>query len=83
MKTLIIQPKALKQLKRIPEKAVIIEKCEELTHFPHCANVKALVNHRYPFRFRVGRYRVFFQLLGETLSVVSVEEVKKRDERTY
>ncbi|TID28265.1 cytotoxic translational repressor of toxin-antitoxin stability system, partial [Avibacterium paragallinarum] len=35
------------------------------------------------YRFRVGRYRVFFQLIGDALSVVSIEEVKKRDERTY
>ncbi|URL01189.1 type II toxin-antitoxin system RelE/ParE family toxin [Avibacterium sp. 20-126] len=83
MKTLIIQPKALKQLRRIPERSVIIDKCEELKQFPLCTNVKSLINHKYPYRFRVGRYRVFFQLIGDALSVVSIEEVKKRDERTY
>ncbi|CDG00357.1 type II toxin-antitoxin system RelE family toxin [Avibacterium paragallinarum] len=43
MKTLIIQPKALKQLRRIPERSVIIDKCEELKQFPLCANVKSLI----------------------------------------
>ncbi|NBI12482.1 type II toxin-antitoxin system RelE/ParE family toxin [[Haemophilus] felis] len=83
MKTLIIQRKAMKQLRRIPESDVIIDKCEELKSFPYCQNVKSLTNHKYPYRFRVGRYRVFFKLIGDTLNIVSVEEVKKRDERTY
>ncbi|BFQ92388.1 type II toxin-antitoxin system RelE family toxin [Gallibacterium anatis] len=83
MKTLIFQPKALKQLRRIPERATIIAKCEALKQFPHCVNIKTLINHQYPYRLRVGRYRVFFQLVGDALSVISIEEVKKRDERTY
>jgi mRNA-degrading endonuclease RelE of RelBE toxin-antitoxin system len=31
---------------------------------------------------RVGRYRVFFNV-HEQIEIVMVEEVKKRDERTY
>jgi hypothetical protein len=33
-------------------------------------------------RLRVGRYRVFFNVC-ERIEIVLVEEVKKRDERTY
>jgi len=31
---------------------------------------------------RVGRYRILFDWEG-TIKVVSIQEVKKRDERTY
>jgi len=44
--------------------------------------VKALTNHAYGYRLRVGEYRVLFDVLG-AIEVVSIEEVKKRDERTY
>lgn len=56
MKELIYQPKALKQLRKIPSKAYIIEKCEMLKNFPDCTNIKALTNHTYEYRYRVGDY---------------------------
>ncbi|HCU30259.1 MAG TPA: cytotoxic translational repressor of toxin-antitoxin stability system, partial [Sphaerochaeta sp.] len=31
---------------------------------------------------RVGSYRVLFNIL-ETVEIISIEEVRKRDERTY
>ena len=49
---------------------------------PNCINVKALTNHKYQYRLRVGNYRVFFNFDG-VIHIVSIEEVKKRDERTY
>lgn len=44
-------------------------------------NVKALTNHEYGYRLRVGNYRVFFDFDG-AVRIVSIEEVRKRDERT-
>jgi mRNA interferase RelE/StbE len=55
---------------------------QELGDFSHSQNVKKLTNHEYHYRLRVGRYRVFFNFEGQ-VKVVLVEEVKKRDERTY
>lgn len=49
---------------------------------PDCLNVKKLVNHQYDYRLRVGNYRVMFNFDG-IIHVVSIEEVKKRDEHTY
>ena len=83
MKELIYQSKGVKQLRKIPSKAHIIEKCEMLKNFPDCTNIKALTNHTYEYRYRVGDYRIFFNIVGNTMSIVSIEEVKKRDERTY
>ena len=45
-------------------------------------NIKALSNHAHGYRLRVGSYRVFFDFDG-AVRIVSIEEVKKRDERTY
>nr|WP_218966867.1 hypothetical protein [Snodgrassella alvi] len=49
---------------------------------PNCLNVKKLNNHQYDYRLRVGNYRVLFNYDGD-ISIVSIEEVKKRDDRTY
>ncbi|MFP3335783.1 type II toxin-antitoxin system RelE/ParE family toxin, partial [Pseudomonas sp. SIMBA_064] len=39
-------------------------------------------NHEYGYRLRVGNYRVLFNWDG-VIRVVEIEEVRKRDERTY
>jgi mRNA interferase RelE/StbE len=54
----------------------------ELIDLPTARNVKALTNHEYGYRLRVGNYRVFFDFDG-AVRIVSIEEVRKRDERTY
>ena len=46
------------------------------------SNVKKLTNHAYQYRLRVGQYRVFFDVDSD-VKIVAIEEVKKRDERTY
>ena len=45
-------------------------------------NIKKLTNHQYDYRLRVGNYRVLFNV-HECIEIISIEEVKKRDERTY
>ncbi|WP_042298980.1 type II toxin-antitoxin system RelE family toxin [Paraburkholderia kururiensis] len=77
-------PKAMKQVRKLDRKdgATITKAVDVLVAFPNCSNIKALTNHEYGYRLRVGNYRVFFNYDG-AVHVVSVEEVKKRDERTY
>jgi mRNA-degrading endonuclease RelE of RelBE toxin-antitoxin system len=41
-----------------------------------------LRNHRYGYRLRVGRYRVLFDHV-DVIRIIKIQEVKKRDERTY
>ena len=43
---------------------------------------KRLTNHDCDYRLRVGNYRVLFNH-DELIMIVSIEGVKKRDERTY
>jgi mRNA-degrading endonuclease RelE of RelBE toxin-antitoxin system len=45
-------------------------------------DVKALKNYACGYRLRVGRYRVLFNYDG-AIHIVTIEEVRKRDEQTY
>ena len=60
----------------------IVNAVEGLAKWPDCKNVKRLRNHKYPYRLRVGRYRVFIST-ETAIRIIFIEEVKKRDERTY
>jgi len=81
----IWQPKALKQLKKIGEyntRERILRATRGLEDFPNSANIIKLKNHEYGYRLRVGDWRILFNAFEE-VEIVSIEEVKKRDERTY
>lgn len=85
MNTINWTPKAAKQLRKLDAPAQVAIRDEvkaKLSVFPRCTGVKHLTNHAYPYRLRVGDYRVFFEFDGG-VKLVSIEEVKKRDERTY
>lgn len=84
MNQLIWTKKASKQLRKIAsqDRKIIYAKAQALTTFPDTAHVKQLSNHPYTYRLRVGRYRVFFEH-DSTVKIIHIEEVKKRDERTY
>ncbi len=85
MKDVVWQPKALKQVKKVGDQSIqerIFAATRELANFPGCSNIKQLVDHPYSYRLRVGNWRVFFDVFDE-INIVSIEEVKKRNERTY
>ena len=80
------KPKATKQLMKLDHQVRVQIRDEvgsKLSVFPHCTGVKALTDHPYGYRLRVGNYRVLFDVEGSAARVVSIEEVRKRDERTY
>ncbi|MDR1367728.1 MAG: type II toxin-antitoxin system RelE/ParE family toxin [Candidatus Accumulibacter sp.] len=76
--------KAAKQLRKLPasDSKAIRREVGKLVDMPECAGVKALVDHAYRYRLRVGNFRIFFDFDGAA-RIVSIEEVKKRDEHTY
>ena len=77
--------KAARQLRKIADRATrqrIYQEAQSLADFPQCVNVKNLTNARYPYRLRVGNWRVFFTFDGE-IRIVTIQEVKPRNERTY
>lgn len=76
---------AVKQMKKIPkpDKMRIFTQIDSLEiGLEEKPNIKKLVNHQYDYRMRVGNYRVLFNV-HEYVEVISIEEVKKRDEQTY
>lgn len=79
------QPKALRQLRKIDArtgKQIRAAVSTQLVDLSKARNIKALTNHAYGDRLRVGNFRVFFDFDG-AVRIVSIEEVRKRDERTY
>lgn len=76
--------KAAKQLRRLDRKhqVAVRDGVAGLADMPRCQNVRSLTNHKYGYRLRIGDYRVLFDWDGE-IRVVAIEEVRKRDERTY
>jgi len=79
------QPKALRQLRKLDStvnKQIRSAVSSELVDLTKARNVKALADHEYGYRLRVGNYRVLFEFDGE-IHVISIEEVRKRNERTY
>ena len=79
------QPKAVRQLRKVDAhagKQIRAAVSSELIDLSKARNVKALTNHEFGYRLRVGNYRVFFDFDG-AIRIVNIEEVRKRDERTY
>ncbi len=76
--------KALKQAAALDKTKLpnIMRAVESLVNWPDCRNVKALTG-RDGYRLRVGRYRVLFTVHEGAVRIILVEEVKKRDDRTY
>ena len=60
----------------------IVEAVDVLKDWPKCQQVKALINYEYSYRLLVGSYRIFFDVI-DLLRIITIEEVKKRDEKTY
>ena len=79
------QPRALRQLRKLDAQAskqIRNAVTTELVDLSKARNVKVLTDHAYSHRLRVGSYRVLFNFDG-AVHIVSIEEVRKRDERTY
>ena len=82
MKDIVWNKKALRQLRKIKskqEKKLIYFAVQTLVDFPECDNVVKVKTTDF-YRLKVDRWRVFST---ENLEVISVEEVRKRNERTY
>ena len=82
---IVWKPIARKQLKKLPldRQGQIYQAVCSLDGMPKVhADVKKLKGLDDTYRLRVGRYRVIFGFY-ERIQIVEIQEVKKRDERTY
>ena len=84
MNTIKWTRKAVKQLLKLHtlHQVQIRDAVALLGAMPDVSNVKALTHHEFGYRLRVGNYRVLFDWDG-AVKIVSIQEVRKRDERTY
>ncbi len=82
MKQIEWRKKALRQLRKIQnrnDQHTVYAAVGSLANFPDCDNIKKIKTTEM-YRLRVGRWRVLFT---DSLEIVTIEEVKKRNERTY
>ena len=86
MNEIIWHNRARRQIKKIPKhfREAIFDCVDQLAAFPECEqlDITKLRKHRYDYRLRVGRYRVLFNH-DYGIKIVEIQEVKKRNERTY
>ncbi len=86
MNDILWTAKALRQLRKIEaSQASHIRQAvtSELGDLSKARHVKVLVGHTSAYRLRVGHYRVLFNVIDSQTRIVRIEEVRKRDERTY
>ncbi len=85
MNRIVWNKRAYTQLKKMPIKVrtAVFNAVEQLPERDGWHNVKSLTNHRYDYRLRVGQYRVFFDVEEGEIKIYFIQEVKKRDDRTY
>lgn len=84
MNSIFWTPKAAKQLRKIDKQhqSAIRDGVSNLALMPDCQNIKALTNHQYDYRLRIGNFRILFDW-GIEVKIIEIQEVRKRDERTY
>jgi len=79
--TVEIAPAVKKRIKRVPnaDKKKILDTIESLGQDPRPNGYKKLIGYSEFFRFRVGNYRIIYQIHDEILIVAVVEVVDRRD----
>ncbi|OOR99786.1 hypothetical protein B0187_02975 [Haemophilus paracuniculus] len=80
-------PKARKSLAKINQLDVrtkVFNAVTELQHWPQCHLDIIRLQGRSDYRLRVGNYRVIFEIdtQGNPI-IITINQVEKRDERTY
>ncbi|WNL12650.1 type II toxin-antitoxin system RelE family toxin [Aliarcobacter cryaerophilus] len=68
---IVIRSSAIKDLKSIrePFKTKIEKKILELKKFPNLTNIKKLTNFEPAYRYRIGDYRVLFDIEDDNLII--------------
>ena len=70
---------AKKDLKKLDKSVAIriLKSIKRLEEYPDVANLKRLKNHYPPQRFRVGDYKVLFDIVDDFLIVINVKYRKE------
>ena len=55
----------------------ILKQIKNLENYPHITNLKKLKNHYPPMRYRIGDYRVLFEIEDNSIIVVNIKHRKE------
>ncbi|MBW2655649.1 MAG: type II toxin-antitoxin system RelE/ParE family toxin [Deltaproteobacteria bacterium] len=83
MKQVKYKTKAIRQIKKIKDMVIkkeITEKINQLKNYPDTSLKVSRYKTTDLLKFRVKKWRVFFTA---ELEIIKIQEVKKRNERTY
>jgi mRNA interferase RelE/StbE len=74
-----IQESAKKDLKKIDKNQAlkILKQLKNLENYPHITNIKKLKSHYPPMRYRIGDYRVLFEIVDDSIIVVNIKHRKE------
>ncbi|GAB6045475.1 hypothetical protein JCM11957_10730 [Caminibacter profundus] len=74
-----ISKSAFKHLQKINKKnqKIILDKLKLLEKYPDTPNIKKLTNYYPPYRFRVGNYRVLFDIENDIIKIISIKHRKE------
>ena len=75
--------KALRQLGKIDRRYVknIRDRVEELKNFPQVSMDLKKIDKQY--RLRVGNYRIFFEVIDGEPKIIEIQEIQRRQSKTY
>ena len=71
---LIFNDQAIKDLKKLDKQTSkhILKKIENLKNFPSITNTKKLTNFYPPYRYRIGTYRVLFDVENNNIIIFKI-----------
>jgi mRNA interferase RelE/StbE len=74
-----IQESAKKDLKKIDKSSALklLQSMEKLKEYPNISNIKKLKEFYPPFRYRVGNYRVLFDIEDYKIIVFNIKHRSK------
>ncbi len=69
--TVELRDSAIKDLEQIDKTTAVrlLKDIKKLEFYPQITNVKRLNHHKYPYRLRLGDYRILFETVGDTVFV--------------
>ncbi len=73
------QDSAYKDLKKVDKAQVskILQTINKLENYPNVTNVKKLTNHYPPYRLRVGKYRILFDIENKEIFISYIKHRKE------
>ena len=75
---IILTDEAIKDLKKLDKQNVklLLKKIENLRNYPLVTNIKKLKNFYPPFRYRIGNYRILFDIENENIIIFKIKHRK-------